>query len=784
MPLTPGTMLGAYEILAPLGAGGMGEVYRALDRKLDRHVAIKVIAEPLSGDPQAAARFAKEAKLVAALSHPNILAIHDYGSQDGVEYAVSELLEGLTLRQRMSSHTLDWREAVSIAAAVADGLGAAHANGIVHRDLKPENIFLASDGQVKILDFGLARRTGTGILDPATDTETKSVADSVAGTLEYMSPEQLRGQGVTTASDLFSFGCVLYEMITGKRPFSHAAGGETVAAILRDEPAPYETGKHPRELDRLIARCLEKEPGARWRSARDLSSALKGLQAGSDSGTLKPAVMAVPKRLPWAWLAAAIAGLLVLVIGLALVRNRESGSGAIRSIAVLPLRNLSGDAEQEYFADGMTESLISNLAQIRALKVISRASVMSYKRTSKRLPEIARELSVDAIVDGSVQRAGGRVRIMAQLIRASDDVNLWANEYQGDLADVLRLESEVARAVASEIRVQLTPVERSRLAAVRTVNPAAHEAYLLGKHHQWRLQERDLKEAIEQFERAIQIDPGFAEAYAGLAATIAERGVWGQGAYRAGEAKAKAAARKAIELNPNLADAHGALGFLEYHYDWSWDAAERSFKRALEIDPNHRQAHTHYAVMLMALGRFPEAISQIAAAREVDPVSSYVESSYGRILYRARRYEEALGHFQRAVQLDPNDYTVYPRLIDVYTQIGKYQEAIATAEKAHKLADGPTFHLMRLAQIYAHMGKRQEAIEAFDGAKANPNWGRQIFDIALTYAALGDKDQAFKWLERGVEQRELVIFINTEPKCDSLRGDPRFQRLIERIGLR
>ncbi len=784
MPLAAGTRLGSYEILAPLGAGGMGEVFRAIDRKLDRQVAIKVIAERLAGDAQSTARFEREAKTVAALSHPNILAIHDFGREQDLVYAVMELLEGQTLRQHLLEQPVGWREAVTIAISVAEGLSAAHAKGIVHRDLKPENIFLTADGQVKILDFGLASLTGPEVPDDKSQDETKSVTNSIAGTLEYMSPEQLRGDPASPASDLFSFGCVLYEMIAGRRPFSSPTGGETVAAILRDEPAPYATGEHPQELDRLMARCLAKKPAERWQSARDLSFALKGLLALPGSTQPRYGGAQLRRGPLLRRLVYPIAGLLLIAAAAVFVRNRIPAPTGIRSIAVLPLRNLSGDPEQEYFADGMTEALISNLAQIRALKVISRTSAMHYKHATKSLPEIARDLNVDAIVDGSVQRAGARVKITAQLIQASEDVHLWAKEYEGELTDVLRLESEVARAIASEIRIQLTPSERSRLSSARTVNLRAHEAYLLGRHHQWKLNERDLKEAIAQFERAVQIDPSYAEAYAGVASALAERGVWGAGGFRAFESKAKWAAQKAIELEPNLAVAHSTLAFMESHYNWNWSAAEKGFQRALELDPNAPEAHTHYAVMLMALGRFPESLSHIAKARELDPVSSYVESSYGRILYRTRKYDEALIHLQRASQLDPNDYSVYPRLADVYQQMGRYTEAIAAAQKASTFSEGPALHTLRLAQIYARMGKRREALEAFEKAKSNPNWGRSVVDIALTYAALGDNDQAFAWLERGVEQRELVIFVRTEPKCDSLRGDPRFDRIVERIGLR
>jgi serine/threonine protein kinase/tetratricopeptide (TPR) repeat protein len=775
MALTAGTRLGFYEIVEPIGAGGMGEVYRAIDTKLDRQVAVKVLPERLADDPGALARFEREAKAVAALSHPNILAIHDFGSDRGITYAVSELLQGETLGRRLARGRTQWRQAVEIAAAVAEGLSAAHAKGIVHRDLKPDNIFLTTDGQVKILDFGLARSKSAADPDSRSLAPTGTDSGTVMGTPAYMSPEQVKGEKADTPSDLFSFGCVLYEMVTGRRAFSRPTAGETIAAILRDEPPPSATAGHPPELDRVIARCLEKNPAARWQSARDLGFGLKSLLSRTE------ARQAHPLRL-WPVIVAAVVALLLVAVFIA-VRGRQPTATAIRSLAVLPLKNLSGDPAQEYFADGMTEALISSLAQIRALKVISRTSVMRYKGTTEPLPEIAGALRVDAIVEGSVQRAGSRVRITAQLIQGATDAHVWAKEYEGDLTDVLRLESEVARAIANEIRIQVTPGERIRLSSAQAVKPEAYEAYLLGRYHQWKLNEEDLQRAIGHFEHAIRIDPNYAAAYAGLAVALPERGVWGTAAFREDEKRAHAAAAKAIELDGDQADGHAALAFIRYHYDWDWSGAEKEFQRALELDPNNWSAHTHYAVMLMALGRFTDAIAQIAAARELDPLSSYIESSYGRILYRARKYEEAIPHLLRASQLDPRDYSAHVRMVDVYIQLGRYPEAIAAEEKARATSGGAVLHWLRLTQVYARMGKRQEALRVLQEAKADKNWGRHVVDTALAYAVLGDKDEAFSWLEKGVERRDLVIFINAEPKCDTLRSDPRFEQLVRRIGL-
>jgi serine/threonine protein kinase/tetratricopeptide (TPR) repeat protein len=775
MALSQGSRLGPYEILAPLGASGMGEVYRARDPRLGRDVAIKVLPEHLSQNPQALVRFEREAKAVAALSHPNILAVFDVGSEQGVHYLVTELLEGETLRARLTASAIPWRKTVEIGAAIAEGLSAAHSKGIIHRDLKPENIFLTSDGRVKILDFGLARLQPALSPQAATSAPTETASGTILGTAGYMSPEQVRGIEANAPSDIFSLGCVLYEMIAGRRAFAGDTAIQTLAAILQSDPPPLAgSGKdYPPELGRMVARCLEKNPGERLQSARDLSFTLKGLLTAAE---IPPAIKSTPafsrKRL-----ALAAAGALfltaVIVLSLGPLRDRLSARfspSRIQSLAVLPLGNLSGDASQEYFADGMTEALISSLAQIRALKVISRTSIMRYKGTTKPLPEIARDLGVDAIVEGSVQRVGGRVRITAQLIHGATDQHLWAKEYEGDLSDVLRLESEVARAIAGEIRVQVTPEERTRLTAARAVNPEAHEAYLLGRYHRWKTNETDLKQAIDYFNRAISLDPNFAAAYAGLAQAWLESGIWGTTGFRGSEMNARAAAVKALELDEKLAQAYAALGYTKYMYDWDWDGAERAFRRSLELDQSDLDTHRLYAFMLISVGRSADAVAEIQRAQQLDPLSSTLESDFGRTLYRARRYEEAIRHFQRAIELDPQNRGAYERLGEVYEMLGRLPEALAMHEK------GTGYGTPR---VYALMGRRREALAAIEALRARPN----AYQIALIYAALGDKDQAFAWLDKAIERRDLVIFLKTDPPWDSLRSDPRFPALLRRINL-
>ena len=484
------------------------------------------------------------------------------------------------------------------------------------------------------------------------------------------------------------------------------------------------------------------------------------------------------------WIAAAIAALAVAGAAVSW-RNKLAPRAApqqIRSIAVLPLRNLSRDPEQEFFSDGTTEALISSLAQIHALKVISRTSVMRYKGTTKPVPEIGRELGVDAVVEGSVQRAGDHVRITAQLIQASTDTHLWANEYERDLADVLKLEAEVARAIAQEIRIQVTSQEHDRMAGTRRVNPAAQEAYLLGRYHRWKLNEQDLQQGIDYFEQAIKLQPDFAAAYAGLATAWHERGVWGAKRFREVEEPSRTAALKALELDPNLSEAHTALAEALSSYDWNWSAAEKEHQRALYLDPNNLDARVYYAVFLMALGRHQEAIAQIERAAVLDPLSSDVQSTFGRVLFRARKYDEAVPHFLRAIELDTQNYGAYTRLAEVYEQTGKLQEALALVEQSLRIRGADLTKSAALARIYALVGRRTEVSRAIEQV-SKPGSKPTGQDVALIYFALGDRDQGFQWLTRAFDQRELVVYVRADPRFDSVRSDPRFEALVRRLGM-
>jgi serine/threonine-protein kinase len=793
MTLVAGTRLGPYEVLGPLGAGGMGEVYRARDERLDRDVAIKVLPERFAEDPAALSRFEREAKALAALSHPNVLGILDFGQQGGLVYAVTELLEGETLRSRLARSTPSWREAVEIGVAIADGLAAAHSRGIVHRDLKPENVFLTSDGRVKVLDFGLARR------DPVSSSPDRSrlptmtqhtEPGTVMGTVGYMSPEQVSGQPGDARSDIFSMGCVLYEMVTGARAFSGSTGAEALAAILRDDPPDLTRSKRelPPDLARIVGRCLAKKPDQRFQSARDLAFNLKAVLAGSASSR----TLAGSSRSRRVVRLAALAAAGVILMGVILFRWKTSrgsisGGGVVQSLAVLPLDNLSRDPEQEYFADGMTDELITNLSQIRNLRVVSRTSVMQYRGTKKSLPEIAKELNVDAVVEGSVARSGNRITIQAHLIQAATDRSLWGQSYVRDLQDVLAVQSEASRAIARQIQTRLTPQEQERLGRSRSVNPEAYEAYLKGRFYWYKLTAEDCERSLDFFQRAIEKDPSYAPAYAGIAETYGTM-VWnGWLSPKEGLQKLEAGALKARELDDGLGAAHQALAYVRFN-DWNWPQAEKEFRRAIELNPQEAAFRRFYADFLKAMGRWEEAIAESKRAQELDPLSVETNLSLGSKYYWARRYDEAIEQYRKTLELDPKHPLAHDYLADAYARKGAYTEAIAEEQKYLSLS-GDEEGAAALGRDFAAFGYdkavRNQYQKNLDQLKAVSKQGYvSPMYFVFTYARLGEKDQAFAWLEKAYDEHQpWLAYLKTDPQFDPLRADPRFADLVRRVGL-
>jgi serine/threonine-protein kinase len=793
MYLPSGTRLGPYKIESPIGAGGMGEVYRATDTRLNRNVAVKILSSRLTAEPSAKQRFEREAHTASALNDPHICTIYDVGEHEGRQFLVMELLEGRTLKQYMDGQALAVEQVLKLGTQIAGALQTAHGKGIIHRDVKPANIFVTVGGEVKVLDFGLAR------LLPPTDQEatlslTLTEPQAVLGTLPYMAPEQLLGEKTDARTDIWGAGAVVYEMATSQRPFSEKVGTRLTDAILHQPPVPPRAlnGSIPAELERIVLKCLDKDPENRYQSAKELVVDLRRLstpnsQSTGTSSAAKPRVWRRTVR-PVAYAAAGVLALVAVFVATNSSGWRERllsrpASPRIQSLAVLPLANLSHDPEQDYFADGMTEALITNLAQIRALHVISRTSVMHYKGSNESLPQIARDLNVDAVIEGTVQRSGDRVQVTAQLIEGQTDVHLWAKTYDRNFQDVLVMQSELAQAIVGEIKTHLTPQEREHLAHARPINPDAYNAFLLGAYHANKRNPEALDKGIEYFQEAIRIDPSYARAYAGLAEAYIERDIWGGLGIGKSADQVRAATLRALELDAELGEAHALLAHIHFQYDWDWQGTEVEYKRAIDLNPNLAGSYVGYAYFLQAMGRDEEALASARRAVELDPLSPADITDEGRILYRARQYENAIALYKRALELDPSYLPALSRIAEAYEQLGKFDEALASVQKLLQDTTDRRVGQRPLARIYARMGRRREAMEIVRTIEKDGAVGGDEFALASIYSALGDRDHAIAALERGVQQRSLLAFVFTDPQLDPLRSDPRFQRLLRRAGL-
>jgi serine/threonine-protein kinase len=778
----------------------MGEVYRARDTRLHRDVAIKVLPASFSADPDRLRRFEQEARAASALNHPNILTIHDIGTHEGAPYLVSELLEGKSLRDRLQGEALRPATAVDLAVEVAQGLAAAHEKGIVHRDLKPENLFVLRDGRVKILDFGLAKltRPESALSDRSQvlTTPLETEPGVVMGTLGYMSPEQLRGHSADHRSDIFSLGAILYEMLAGRRAFSRSTPVDTISAILTEEPAELSgtvEGLSP-GLERIARRCLEKDPEARFQSARDLAFALKEsavLPTAAQPVGPRPAPVQARRLFPRLGVGLLAIGVVALVVVIAtrtgLLRQwpvKAGGTGRIASLAVLPLRDLTGDPRQQYFVDGMTEALTASLAQIRSLKVISRTSAVQYAGTKKPLRDIARELGVDGIVEGSVARAGDRVRVTAQLIQAKSDTHLWAKNFERELGDGYALQSEIARAVAEQIEASLTADEKSRLTASRPVDAKAYEAYLLGRFLLDQGTEESLNKARDQFTKALEIQKDYAAAYAGLASYYAILPFYSSLSPAEVFPKARAAAEKSLELDEGLAEAHASLAYIRAYYEWDWTAAEREFRRALELRPSYADAHFSYSRFLAAAGRMDEAVAEIRRAQDLDPRSLPLKANQALLSYFGGHYDEALKALSDIRQLDPTLPTAHWGLGLTYEQKGMEKEAIASLLKATSFSKSLNIQ-SSLGHAYAQFGRRAEARAIIEMLKERARQSYvPSYYFVLIHTGLGEKDLAFEWLERAYQERSTVLaYLRLDPRLATLRSDPRFGSVLSRLGV-
>ncbi|MBI3695504.1 MAG: protein kinase [Acidobacteria bacterium] len=774
-----GQTLGHYRILEQLGAGGMGVVYRAHDERLDREVALKVLPAGALADQTARQRFQQEALALSRLNHPHICTIYEVGESDGQTYIAMELVEGRPLQALARDDGLPVQTALRCGAQIASALAHAHERGILHRDLKSSNVIVTPDGRAKVLDFGLAKRAAEK-QGEATRTQGLTDPGTVVGTLHYMAPEVLRGEPADARSDLWALGVMLYEMLSGRLPFAGKTAFETSSAILRESPAPL-PGHVPAGLRIIIQRCLAKEPGERYQQAGELRAALETAQSDT-SGAAVVAPRDRPRRrvlILAGALAAAFAAALALYTG---GLRWQVGPGRIESVAVLPLENLSRDPDQEYFADGMTEQLITDLSKIGSLRVISRTSVMQYKRARKPLAAIAKELKVDAVIEGSVTLSGERVRITAQLIQTSSEKNLWAESYERDLRDVLALQGDVARKIAGEIRITLTPQERMRLAGGRRVDPEVLQLYLKGQYFSNQSTEETVRKGIGYFEQALQKDPSYAPTYAGMSIAYSSL----SSVYAAPHEvmpKARAAAKRALELDETLSEAHTSLATVSLFYDWDWSTAEKELKRAIELNPSSADAHNLYGTYFDALRRSEQAIAELRRAHDLDPHSLRIYGNLLGVLVTARQYDQAIEESRRALEKEPSFAFAYAWMGIAYGQKGRFPEAVAATEKAVKLDPNPTTdHFLAIAQAAA--GNKSEARRVL--AKLEEMAKRQYvcaYEIAEVHVSLGDHDKALQWMQRGLkEQCDCLVWLKSEPWLDPLRVDPRYLDLVKRVG--
>jgi len=814
-----GRTLGHYRIEALLGAGGMGEVYRARDSKLDRNVAIKVLPKHLSAHPDALARFEREAKAIAALPHPNILAIHDFGRENGVTYAVTELLEGETLRQRMeylelaTPASMNWREVVKIAAAVAEGLAAAHARGIIHRDIKPENIFLTTDGVVKVLDFGIARVKKAVIRNAETliskgGSETKPGA--LMGTIGYMSPEQVRGDSADAPSDIFSLGCVMAEMLTGERPFARNSAAETMAAILRDDPpslAPLATLNDPNreippELEEIIHRCLEKTPEERFQSARDLAFDLRSLLTSS-SGTYRaasgahrrvtgeiPAMTTGPQRIshrPAWWSVGLLTAALTIalgVIGLLWWKSNSDRQSPQNSLAVLPLVNESNDPNVDFLSDGITESIISNLSPLRPkLRVLARSSVFPYKGKTPDPRQVGRDLGVRYVLVGRVLQQDDLLIVRVELADTADGTVLWSGPYQRRRADLLEIQEDISRQISEKLQINLTGEEQKLLAKRYTDKSEAYYEYLNGRHFWNQRSNSAYEKAIEFYQRAIKLDPNYALAYAGMAdadALIYEGGPVRDQARR----QAVEFAEKAISLDPQLAEPHATLGFIATFRDHDWAEAERRFNKAVELNRGYATTYHWHALTLAIQGRFEAALEEIKHAKEIDPRSFPINKDIGEILFYARRYDEAIAQLRRTIESEPNNDQVPDArswIKNCYEQKGDFEAAIGELSFSMKPPD-----LTELKRAFAEAGSNgywQKRLE-LQSRRADRDTPDGRMRAVLANALAGNVDLAMRLIDRVMneDRHDGMIYLKVDARFDHLRNDPRFPGLLKRFG--
>jgi len=792
-----GQTISHYRIVEQLGAGGMGVVFKAQDIRLERAVALKFLPEKLAQEPQALERFRREARAASALNHPGICTIYDIGEEDGRAFIAMEFIDGETLRSHIHGKALPVEELLELGIQIAEALDAAHSEGIIHRDIKPANIFVTKRGRAKVLDFGLAKLVPKGVAigdsdsggDTSTSTSTStSIAGIISGTPSYMSPEQVRGDALDARTDIFSLGLVLYEMATGRQAFGGGTGGAIIEAVLTRPPVSARSVNPaiPPALEAIINKALHKDREQRYQHAAELLADLQRLKREIDS-SLPDREAVTNSHLASTADPPSSAGELSSRTTPQQIGSFRAPrvSKTIGSLAVLPFENVSRDPENDYLSDGITGSLINNLATVPNLRVMAQSTVFRYKGREIDPQAVGRELNVRAVLTGRMMQSGGSLRIGAELVDVATGSQLWGAQFDRKSGDIFVIQDEISNEISGKLRLQLTHAEKKRLVKRHTEDAEAYRLYLQGRHHWNRWTEEGFYKAIGFFQQAIEKDPSYALAYAGVADCYVLLGWNSYLPPKDAFPKGKAAAMSALEIAPDLGEAHTALAAVLWLHDWQWPETQKEFRRSLELNPCYPTAKHYYAECLMTLGRNAEALTGMEKSLELDPLSLIINVAIGWAHYHARQYDEAVAQLLRTVELDPNYPMTYWILGLIYRETERYDLAISAGEKSVNLSGGSPLMRAALAQTFATTGAAQEAIQVLDDLQklAKERYVAPHF-FAGIYVGLGKHDRAIEYLEKSyAEHCHWLIYLHIDPSMDDLRNDPRFHDLLRRVGL-